>query len=121
MTKEKNVMTGIDCSMDKHQYQVSTKEEVLMKGVIKNSKKSAKDFVKKLQKVSKTEEVIIGMESTNTYHLCLKNYLVGRGYEVIVINPLKTSAYNKIDDFGNKTDPIDANCKIKVKIDYHQS
>ena len=35
--------------------------------------------------------ILIGMESTATYHVNLFSYLVSEGYDVILINPLLVS------------------------------
>ncbi len=104
-----DVVVGIDCALEKHQYHISTKDGVVLsKGQVRNVRKDAKRLVKKLESVTQKKNVIIGMEATNNYHICMQKYLVSNGYRVVVINPLKTSAYKQIDDYGNKTDPIDA-------------
>ena len=110
MKKEADIVVGIDCGLDKHQYQISTKEgTVLSKGVLENTKKKAKALIKKLESIAPKDKILVGMEATNTYHICMQNYFTGNGYKTIVINPLKTSIYKQIDDYGNKTDAIDAN------------
>jgi len=115
---KQKIFVGFDIAQDKHFYQISTKENtILSKGLIKNNKTDAKKIVKKLESIAGKEEIIIGMEATNNYHICLQKYFVNNGYNVIVINPLKTSAYKKIDDYGNKTDPIDANGICQFLID----
>lgn len=118
MTIKENVVVGIDCANGEHFYQISTKEgSMLSRGKLKNTKKEAKKLVKKIDGMASKEDVIIGMEATNTYHICLEKYFVSNGFKVVVINPLKTSAYNKIDDYGNKTDPIDAKGLCQFLID----
>ena len=103
---ENPVVVGIDCASEKHQYQINEGNTVISRGQIKNTKEDTEKLVKKIKAINKP--TIVGMEATNTYHLCLQHFLQKNGLKVIVINPLKTSAYSKIDDFGNKTDPIDA-------------
>ena len=103
------VVVGIDCAQEKHEYQISTRDRVLSRGSILNTKKVAERFVKKMVSIAEKDKIVIGMEATGTYHICLQKYFISRGYRVVVINPLKTSAFNKIDDYGNKTDAIDAN------------
>jgi len=118
MKHNKTIFVGFDIAQDKHYYQISTKDnKVLSKGLINNNKKDAKKIVKKFESIAKKDEIIIGMEATNNYHICMQKYLVSKGYKVVVINPLKTSAYKKIDDFGNKTDSIDANGICQFLID----
>jgi len=103
-----NAVVGIDCGMEKHQYQINVGDEVVATGQIKNRKANAKKLLKKILKAAKDGEVVVGMEATGTYHLCLQHFLSKNGLKVVVINPFKTSAYSKVDDYGNKTDPIDA-------------
>lgn len=103
------IVVGIDIAMESHQYQISDTEKVFSKGKIENSAAGGKKLLTKIREAAKEKGVIVGMEATNNYHLCLCNFLRNNGLKVVVINPLKTSAYSKIDDFGNKTDPIDAN------------
>lgn len=110
MTDNNTTVAGIDCALEKHQYQLaSATGAVLAKGSIANSLAGGELLCKQLERHAAKDNVIIGIEATNTYHLCLQHFLAGKGYKVIVINPMKTSAYTKIDDYGNKTDAIDAN------------
>lgn len=112
------VVVGIDCALEKHQYQISTKDaEVLSKGPLKNTTKDGRRLVKKLESITQKENIIIGIEATNNYHICMQKYLVSNGYKVVVINPLKTHAYKQIDDYGNKTDAIDAKGICRFLID----
>jgi transposase len=116
--KKEEFFVGIDIALEKHQYQISkNRNQILGKGVFNNCKKDVKQFVKKMENIGSKESIIIGIEATNTYHICLQKYLVSCGYKVIVINPLRTSAYKQIDDFGNKTDAIDANGICQFLID----
>lgn len=102
------IAVGIDIAMETHQYQISDTEKVFSKGKIENSIVGGNKLLTKIREAAKGKEVIVGMEATNNYHLCLQHFLEKNGLKVVVINPLKTSAYKNIDDFGNKTDPIDA-------------
>lgn len=52
--------------------------------------------------------VLIGMESTASYHVNLFSYLVSEGYRVILINPLLISNYVKMQLRKTKTDKKDA-------------
>ena len=52
--------------------------------------------------------VLIGMESTATYHVNLFSYLLSEGYHVIIINPLLISNYVKMQLRKTKTDKKDA-------------
>jgi len=42
------------------------------------------------------DEILIGMESSGSYHLNLFHFLIKRGFNVIIINPLIVNNYNKI-------------------------
>jgi len=52
--------------------------------------------------------VLIGMESTASYHVNLFSYLVSEGYKVILVNPLLISNYVKMQLRKTKTDKKDA-------------
>jgi transposase len=52
--------------------------------------------------------VLIGMESTASYHVNLFSYFVSEGYKVILINPLLISNYVKMQLRKTKTDKKDA-------------
>ncbi len=115
---ETEFVVGIDCALEKHHYQISKKDgAVLSKGPLKNTKKDGKRLVKKLESITQKKNIVIGMEPTNNYHICMQKYLISNGYKVVLINPLKTHAYKQIDDYGNKTDPIDANGICQFLID----
>lgn len=101
---------GIDCSKEKHNYCIKNKEGIVVtRGIIYNSIRSVGQFIDKLKQFqAKSEETIMGIESTCNYHINLVSYLRKNDFNVVIINPLKTSAYNKIDNDGIKNDPIDA-------------
>ena len=50
----------------------------------------------------------IGMEATGHYWMLLYAYMAKAGYDVVVINPLLTSARRNITIRGIQTDPADA-------------
>jgi transposase len=52
--------------------------------------------------------VLIGMESTASYHVNLFSYLVSEGYAAVVLNPLLISKYVKMQLRKTKTDKKDA-------------
>ena len=53
-------------------------------------------------------EILIGMEATGHYWLACFCFLSERGYEVAVINPLRTDAMRRFKNGGRvKTDAID--------------
>ncbi len=104
-----SVVVGIDIGMETHQYQICDAEQVFSRGKIPNSREGGNKLLSKIQEAAKGREILVGMEATATYHLCLQHFLEKKGLKAVAINPLKTSAYKDIDDYGNKSDPIDAN------------
>jgi len=58
--------------------------------------------------VVSASSVLIGMESTASYHVNLFSYLVSEGYNVLIINPLLISNYVKMQLRKTKTDKKDA-------------
>ena len=54
------------------------------------------------------KEAIFCMEATGIYGLALAKYLVQKGENVIVANPIKTNAFAKMEMVRNKTDKADA-------------
>ena len=65
--------------------------------------KSFHDLIK-----SYKQEVFFCMEATGIYCVALAKYLHKKGYQVVVINPIKTHAFAKLEMLRNKTDPADA-------------
>ena len=55
------------------------------------------------------DECTIAMESTGHYWFALLDFLIAHGFEPIVLNPIQTDAYRKVDNVRSaKTDVIDA-------------
>ncbi len=55
------------------------------------------------------DECLVGMEATGHYWVALFDFLTSYGFEVVVINPLQTDAFRRVDTVRQtKTDPIDA-------------
>jgi transposase len=52
--------------------------------------------------------VIVGMESTGSYHVNLVSFLKSKGFPVIVVNPLLISNFTKLSLRKTKTDKKDA-------------
>lgn len=65
--------------------------------------KSFHDLIKNFK-----QEVVFCMEATGIYCVALAKYLHKKGYQVVVINPIKTHAFAKLEMLRNKTDPADA-------------
>jgi len=106
--KDDIVAVGIDCASLKHQYHIKTEGKSTLKGQIRNNLADGNKLVKLIKQYAENKKIVVGLEATSTYHLALKYFLEKNDLKVITINPMKTSAYNKVDNYGNKTDPIDA-------------
>ncbi len=99
---------GIDVSKDKFDAcGISGDEEKLFQLSATMDRKGFEKLKGHLADVS-VSSVLIGMESTASYHVNLFSYLVSEGYNVIVINPLLISNYVKMQLRKTKTDKKDA-------------
>jgi transposase len=58
-----------------------------------------------------TTPLLIGMESTASYHIALFSYLTAKGYRVAITNPLLIANFTKLSLRKTKTDKKDA-CTI---------
>ena len=101
-------IVGIDVSKDKFDACGITGEEVkLFQLSVAMDRKGFEKLKKQLSSFS-VSSVLIGMESTASYHVNLFSYLVAAGYKVILINPLQISNYVKMELRKTKTDKKDA-------------
>ncbi len=57
---------------------------------------------------SGTASLLLGMESTASYHIALFSYLTAKGYRVAIINPLLIANFAKLSLRKTKTDKKDA-------------
>ena len=64
-------------------------------------------LVTRLAAVS-TASLLLGMESTASYHIALFSYLTAKGYRVAIINPLLIANFAKLSLRKTKTDKKDA-------------
>jgi transposase len=96
---------GIDISKDKFDACGITREETKLFQI--SATMDRKGFEKLKGHLAGTS-VLIGMESTATYHINLFSYLVSEGYNVVLINPLLVSNYVKMQLRKTKTDKKDA-------------
>lgn len=65
-------------------------------------------FNKLICQLPKTASLLLGMESTASYHIALFSYLTAKGYRVTIINPLLIANYAKLSLRKTKTDKKDA-------------
>ena len=99
---------GIDISKDKFDACGITGEEAnLFQFSATMDRKGFEKLKGHLGAIS-VSSVLIGMESTASYHVNLFSYLVSEGYNVILINPLLISNYVKMQLRKTKTDKKDA-------------
>ena len=96
---------GIDISKDKFDACGITREETKLFQI---SATMDREGFEKLKGHLAGSSILIGMESTATYHVNLFSYLVSEGFNVIIINPLLVSNYVKMQLRKTKTDKKDA-------------
>jgi transposase len=65
-------------------------------------------FDKLILQLPKETSLLLGMESTASYHIALFSYLTAKGYRVAIINPLLISNFAKLSLRKTKTDKKDA-------------
>ena len=65
-------------------------------------------FEKLILQLPEGASLLIGMESTASYHIALFSYLTAKGYRVAIINPLLIANFAKLSLRKTKTDKKDA-------------
>ena len=103
-----NRIVGIDVSKDKFDACGITGEEVKLFQISMAMDRKGFEKLKKQLSSFSVSSVLIGMESTASYHVNLFSYLVAAGYKVVLINPLQISNYVKMELRKTKTDKKDA-------------
>jgi transposase len=99
---------GIDISKDKFDACGITGEETKLFQFSATMDRKGFEKLKEHLVAFAASSVLIGMESTASYHVNLFSYLVADGYKVILINPLLISNYVKMQLRKTKTDKKDA-------------
>jgi transposase len=99
---------GIDVSKDKFDACGITRDEAKLFQFSATMDRKGFEKLKGHLAVVSVSSVLIGMESTASYHVNLFSYLVSEGYNVIIINPLLISNYVKMQLRKTKTDKKDA-------------
>jgi transposase len=99
---------GIDISKDKFDACGITGEEAKLFQISAAMDRKGFEKLKGHLAFVSVSSVLIGMESTASYHVNLFSYLVSEGYKVILINPLLISNYVKMQLRKTKTDKKDA-------------
>ncbi len=98
---------GIDISKDKFDACGTRKDETRHFQISMAMDRKGFEKLKK-HLIGLHSSILIGMESTATYHVNLFSYLVSEGFDVILINPLLISNYVKMPLRKTKTDKKDA-------------
>ena len=101
-------IVGIDVSKDKFDACGITGEETKIFQISTSMDRKGFEKLKKQLSSFSESSVLIGMESTASYHVNLFSYLVAAGYKVILINPLQISNYVRMELRKTKTDKKDA-------------
>jgi transposase len=74
-------------------------------GIIINNDTGFKEFLKI---IINYDNIRIGMESTNIYHVNLYNFLIENGYNPLLLNSIETKMMKRSRIRRNKTDKIDS-------------
>ena len=103
-------IVGIDIAKRSHMIRVIDSEgrTVCRPFSIRNSCSGCNALLERLRKLTNHKsEFLFAMESTSHYWLALYTRLRKEGYQVVVLNPIQTSAMRDILMQENKTDEID--------------
>jgi len=103
-----NGFVGIDVSKDKFDACGITGDETKIFQFSTTMDRKGFEKLKGHLAAVSVSSVLIGMESTASYHVNLFSYLVSEGYKVLLINPLLISNYVKMQLRKTKTDKKDA-------------
>lgn len=67
-----------------------------------------------LRKAGEPSQVLVGMEATGHYWMCLYHELTRRGYACVVLNPLQTNARSRARIRKTRTDQIDSDTVARL-------
>ena len=109
------LVVGIDIAKENHAAQATSFRGVVLTNRVIMFSNTLSGFehlersIRKLQKTHGMDDIIVGMESTGHYWFNIANWLVGRGIEVVLVNPLTTKRNKENrDNVPSKSDPKDA-------------
>lgn len=105
------ILVGIDVAKDKHDCFIMNSEgEVLAKPFTIFNNKEGFDFLyKKIQSVSSSDNIKVGLEATGHYSYNIIGFLLNKGLATFILNPLHTNLYRKsLSLRKTKTDKIDS-------------
>lgn len=104
------INVGIDIAKNEHYASfINSSGEILVKPFKFTNDLTGFKILEDKLKLYSTNDIIIGFESTAHYANSLMFYFFNKGYNLTIINPLKTHALRNINIRGAKTDRIDAN------------
>lgn len=102
---------GIDIAKYKHEAAVIDEAGMALLDSISfaNSKEGCEKLLALFQRLDIAKDaLIVGMEATGHYWLSVYGYLLERGFEVKVINPIQSEAFRKMYIRQTKTDRKDS-------------
>jgi len=101
---------GIDIAKRKHVACVIDRDDefVARSQSFNNDAEGYQCLRDRLKSAGRRGQILVGMEATGHYWYSLHDFLVGKGYEVAVLNPIQTAQQAKKGIRKCKTDKIDA-------------
>lgn len=105
------ILVGIDVAKDKHDcFFMNSEGEVLAKPfTIFNNKEGFYFLYEKIQSVSSSDNIKVGLEATGHYSYNIIGFLLNKGLATFILNPLHTNLYRKsLSLRKTKTDKIDS-------------
>ncbi len=105
------ILVGIDVAKDKHDcFFMNSEGEVLAKPFTIFNNKEGFDFLyEKIQSVSSSDNIKVGLEATGHYSYNIIGFLLNKGLATFILNPLHTNLYRKsLSLRKTKTDKVDA-------------
>jgi len=112
------IYAGIDVAKDKHDCLIVDSDGVVLFDpfIISNNHNGFNDLFERLMECSKDLKTIkVGLEATGHYSDNLLEFLISKGLNTTVINPLHTSLFGKSLSFRKtKTDRVDANSIVTL-------
>ena len=104
-------VVGIDVGKRKHAATALTPqgEVIAQLASFPNTRQGVDQLEKQvLRKAGGPSKVLVGMEATGHYWMCLYHELTRRGYACVVVNPLQTNARSSARIRKTRTDKIDS-------------
>jgi transposase len=101
---------GVDVAKRKHVACVIDRDDefVVRSQSFNNDSEGYQGLLNRLKDAGRRTRILVGMEATGHYWYGLRDFLAGKGYEVVVLNPVQTKQQAKKDIRKRKTDKIDA-------------